>query len=628
MKNKYLYSCIVVLLFLASCAKDEGVEPLTIVRTDVVDDKEADANTIVTRDGGYMEAKARKDMVVANSFEIKTNNENQIENLNVYTVFSSSFSAINNARNRIKQVGYVYASKEALNGKLLARNEKNCQSIAAEFEEAGDSVVFSKRVEGLEFNKTYCVRSYAVCEVPGKCDSVIYNNNILEYSTVLPEDVWFKRNDAPSIMVGRTNPFLCTVDDKVYLYGGSNGGAAYYNDLWTYNANADTWEQKATFEAKTGHYYNTERRANGAAFVYINTINNNDKLIYLVGGELSQDEYTGTVIFYSINSGKFCYRSDHPNAGKQYPRYDKYGNPVYDTDPETGEYTTDPPTQMMSYMSRDYVEDLPIYTEYVSGDGSVSKTRHGLAGAVAFSIKTTAGVKYFVAFGKNDNSNNKQKHIQASIYEYKVQYDKADNGPYEQASMTWLDVSSVADKGAEGFYQPVCVDCGEQGIIVGSGESSKGGLSGNFYRLSYSVTAQQIRMESIAKNPDFTPRANAAAFYLNYQKSGAQYTGFYVGTGRVCSEDEWIKYKREGTIEPELLLNDFWRYDFNSSTWKRRADCSNIRRQGAIGFAVNRVDDYYVREYGVNVRGMFSFGEGCSNSTDYTVRNDNWEYIP
>ena len=633
MKNKYLYSCIVALVLLAGCIKDEG-ELLTIVRTDVVDEKDADANTSVTSEGGYMEAKARKDMVAENSFTTIINANNQIEELDCYTDFSSSFSAINDERNKIKQVGYVYALKEELSGNLVL-NGKNCKSVSADFQEQGDSVTFSRRIDKLMFNKTYCVRSYAICETPGKTDSVIYNNNILEYSTVLPEDVWFRRNDAPALMMARVNPFICTVDDKVYLYGGSNGGATYYNDLWTYNSSNDTWEQKATFEAKTSHYYNTEKRANGSAFVFINTNNNNniDKLIYFIGGELTPDEYTGTVMYYSINSGRFCSKQDHPNAGTQYKVWDKYGAAVYETDPETGEYTTDPPTQLVSSMGRDFVEDLPIYMEYSNGDGTTGKRKHGLAGSVAFTINTTAGPKCYVAFGRNDNSNSGQKNMQASIYEYRVQYDKNDNGPYEPSTSTWTDVTSAGDRAAEGMYQPVCVDCGDQGIIVGSGESSfsshPSGLSKNFYRLTFASSTQQIRVEALPKAPDeMEHRANAAAFFLNYTKSGAQYTRFYVGTGRKCNETEWRKYRLNGEIGPELLLNDFWCYDFNTSTWKRKADCSNIYRQGAVGFSVQRVDDYYVREYGINVRGMFSFGEGCTNGTDYTVRNDNWEYIP
>ncbi|MCR5455348.1 MAG: hypothetical protein K6F33_10210, partial [Bacteroidales bacterium] len=184
MKNKYLYSCMMALVLLAGCIKEEG-ELLTIVRTDVVDDgSPVDPDTIVTEGGGYMEAKARKDIVVDNAFTTILDAESQIEDLNVYTEFSSAFSDINPERNKIKEVGYVYAVKENLKGSSLKLSNKACASASAEFTDQGDSIVFGCRIEHLEFNKTYCVRSYAICEVPGDADSILYNNNILEYSTV------------------------------------------------------------------------------------------------------------------------------------------------------------------------------------------------------------------------------------------------------------------------------------------------------------------------------------------------------------------------------------------------------------------------------------------------------------
>ncbi|MCR5455894.1 MAG: hypothetical protein K6F33_12975, partial [Bacteroidales bacterium] len=112
---------------------------------------------------------------------------------------------------------------------------------------------------------------------------------------------------------------------------------------------------------------------------------------------------------------------------------------------------------------------------------------------------------------------------------------------------------------------------------------------------------------------------------------GAEYTRFYVGTGRIIAEEGdngWITNRNNGTVEPEMMLNDFWCFDFSTNQWSRKADCSNIYRQGAVGFTVSRVDDYFVKQYGVNTRGMFSFGYGCTSPTEYGVRNDNWEYIP
>jgi hypothetical protein len=134
-------------------------------------------------------------------------------------------------------------------------------------------------------------------------------------------------------------------------------------------------------------------------------------------------------------------------------------------------------------------------------------------------------------------------------------------------------------------------------------------------------------MEQLPYNDEFTngfkPRANASAFYLNYTKDGVQYDRFYVGCGRTCLEDDYVQ-------EPEQLLNDFWCYDFNTRQWSRKADCSNVLRQGAAGFTIKRKDDYFVKEkFSVNERGMFTFGEGYIPGDGYrSSLNDNWEYIP
>jgi hypothetical protein len=233
--------------------------------------------------------------------------------------------------------------------------------------------------------------------------------------------------------------------------------------------------------------------------------------------------------------------------------------------------------------------------------------------------------KFFVAFGKTDMSTNGQKHISTAVYEYDINYDRDRQGS-ALLYPAWKNLSATNDRTAEGLYQPVCVRCGDK-VIVGTGESSKSEtVTNNFYTLSYSVSEQNIRMEPLSKEglDGFEPRAAAAAFHLSYVKNGVVYNRFYVGTGRKCKEGDFVG-------EPEQLLNDFWCYDMGvgiSGKWSRKADCSNILRQGAVGFAIKRADDYFAHNYGENMRGMFSFGDGCINSSDYKMLNDNWEYIP
>ncbi|MBR4325185.1 MAG: hypothetical protein IKP73_06635 [Bacteroidales bacterium] len=614
MKTKYLYSCMLLSLVLASgCIKDEG-ELLTIVRTDV------DTSTVITEHRGYMKGVAERDEITTNFFDKVLNGSNQIEELNCYTGLKTNFKSLDAARNggNVVRAGYVYSHTNKL---PVISDTKDCKTTyVSNPNGSGAEVSFEGTLTKLDPNSTYFVRSFVVCEGDGKSDSVIYNNHVLEYKTVLPEDVWVQRNDAPSDLFSRADAFSCVQGESVYIYGGRNGSTRY-SDLWRYNPNTDTWEQLGTFEAKAAHYVGTEKRSNGAMFAYPN-ITARDTLLYIVGGELSSGKYTGTVFIYSTERNRFANAGDHPNAGTMYPDYDEKGMPIYKTDEEGN--IIEPKTPRMSNKSRAYVEDLPIYKK--SGTGQ--KTNYGLAGAVAFTLSDNGFTKYFIAFGKNDLSTDGQKHVQTTVYEYDVMYDRTCNGINELSEWAWKSVQSGNDKDIEGFYQPVCVKCGDR-VVIGSGETSrtgKDGVSRNFYTVSYSITEQSIRMEALPTNDAFTSgfkeRANASAFYLNYVKDGAQYDRFYVGCGRTCKEENFI-------MEPEQLLNDFWCYDFNSRQWIRKADCSNVLRQGAVGFSVKRMDDVFVKkQFSVNLRGMFSFGEGYVPGEGFNSRKDNWEYIP
>ncbi len=627
MKTKYLYPCIVLLVLASGCIKDEG-EELTIVRKDVVDDADAELNTIVTGSDGYMEGMATKDQIVTNSFTTEVDN-NQITKLNCYTELQSKFTELNTQRNGIVSVGYVYSHEN--HNPVIGDSRCTRLDVSAQVSPTDAEVQFNGTLKGLDPNSTYYVRSFAVCNGNGdiKKDSIIYNSRVLEYKTVLPEDVWVQRSNAPESMGSRSNPFTCTKGSKVYIYGGRTGTNCT-NDLWSYNSVSDTWEQHGTFEATSGHYLNTEKRCNGAMFAYPNT-SASDTLLYIVGGELANGSYTGTVFFYSTKNNRFANQADHPNAGKMFPKYDEDGNPVYETEKdEDGNDKKDangnviyktPKVQVMSTMSRAYVEDLPIYKTLANG----TKSKFGLAGSVAFSLADNGFTKYFVAFGKNDMTGEDQKHIQTSVYEYDVTYDRTCNEVNELSEWTWKNLSAGNDRTAEGFYQPVCVQCGDR-VILGSGESSRGNISRNFYYITYSISELNIRMESLPTNEEFNSgfkeRANAAAFYLDYTSDGTPRNRFYVGTGRTCLEDNYIQ-------EPEQLLNDFWCYDLNTREWSRKADCSNFVRQGAVGLTIQRADDYFVKNnYSVNTRGMFSFGEGYSTIQGYRTLNDNWEYIP
>ena len=638
MKSKFLFTCVVALALLSGCIKEEG-DDLLIMRQNVGE------TTVVTGAGGYMEGIASKDSIVRNSFDTRISGS-QIEELNCYTRLYSEFQELNTSRNGILEVGYVYSHTNKM---PVITDKENCKVLAVKKDVSPTEadVTFEGTIEQLDFNSTYYVRSYAKCQGDGKSDSVIYNQNVLEYKTVLPEDVWVQRNSAPDAMMGRSLPFFTRVDingmgleiyrstlaktmldldSTVFVYGGKNGNT-FFNDLWKYDPAKDTWQQMGTFNKGETLHTGPARRCNGAMLAYPNTTAA-DVLLFIIGGEVSSNEYTSTIFYYSTKNNSFADQRDHPNQGKQFTLHDDNGNPiteiVYTKDEDGNDIPATNPDGSIKYeevqtqSSRNYIEELPIYKELQNG----TKKYYGLAGCVAFTLADRGFTKFFVAFGKTDMSSEGQKHISTSVYEYDINYDWDRQGS-DLYYPAWNNLSAVNDNAVEGFYQPVCVRCGDK-VIIGSGESSNKGLSKNFYQLSYSVTNQNIRMEKLSTDgmEDFKPRAAAAAFHLNYTKGGAVYDRFYVGTGRTCLESEYIG-------EPEQLLNDFWCYDFVSRKWSQKRDCSNIVRQGAVGFTIKRADDIFVKDFGeTNVRGMFSFGEGYIPGTGTSSLNDNWEYIP
>ncbi|MBQ5404174.1 MAG: hypothetical protein IIU11_07395, partial [Bacteroidales bacterium] len=172
------------------------------------------------------------------------------------------------------------------------------------------------------------------------------------------------------------------------------------------------------------------------------------------------------------------------------------------------------------------------------------------------------------------------------------------------------------DKNTEALYQHICQTCGDR-VVIGTGESSMGGYSKKFYMMT-AKSINELNVRELTTAPDdFEPRANAASFYLNYTKNGDVYDRLYVGTGRTGSEGS------------EDLLGDLWCFDFSTSEWIRCSDCSNLLREGAIGFSVTRNDDRFSNDLEENARGIFSFGRGRTETEAVSkALNDTWEYLP
>lgn len=630
MKNRFIYPCLLALAVASGCIKEEG-QPYTITR-EVRDEAKNDSIplTVITAENGFMSGMAPKDTVVENSFKTILSVSKNLENLDCYVTMHSEYRQLDLDRNAVKQAGFVYSytnRKPLLTDpecKWFSKNDVDYKDK----DSTSENISFNGTGHNLDFNKKLFIRSYVVtCQ-----GDTIYNPRVVETQTVLPEDVWFQRSDASNV-TGRTECFSVTVDDQIYIYGGRSGQQCF-DDLWVYDKKSDSWKQKGTFNADGSYYSGKAKRCNGAAFAYRK---GDDILLYFAGGQLGRDlTPTGTVFFYSTKYNRFANKQDHPNYGKMYDLYNPDGSIMYETvkdseghvvyDDKGKPVLKEPLTIMRGDCSRAQVEDLPIE---VTSTGD----KRGIYGCVGFCLPDDVsdnGYRYFIAYGKTNVTN--VHPVETTIYEYDVYYDKSSNNKTELSVLTWKVHSAGNDRTAQGFYQPVCVECGDR-VVIGSGESSRNNNQPckAFYTLSYDD--QEVKLNQLPAPPaEFASRANAAGFYLNYVKDGQSYDRFFVGTGRKVAEEDF----KNGDYTQ--LLNDLWCYDFTRGEWFKRANCSNIHRQGACGFTVLRNDDYYFNTFGEMQRGYFSFGEGGyeyydeklgQNETEYKYGlQDNWEYLP
>ncbi|MCQ2252538.1 MAG: kelch motif-containing protein [Bacteroidales bacterium] len=636
MKAKYIYPCLMALAITSGCIKDQGEEALLITR-EVKDksDKKEDPLTILTGYKGYMYGEAYIDEVIDNSFATKMS-ENRIEELDCYVTLSSKFEKIDVSKNKIVEAGYVYSRNvpEPLVGakdcSVFEKKNVNFRETDGE----NDEFSFTGSGHSLDFNVKYYMRSYLVSE---KGDT-IYNPRVVEVKTKLPEDVWFRRKDAS--LSRRFDCIQFYVDDQIYIYGGRDASTCY-NDLWTYDKKSDTWKQMKSFlDTDNSKYAGLTKRSNGAAFIYKTK---NDKLVFIGGGELSNGQPTASVFYYSTQNNRYATAGDHPNFSEKVPLFDEKGNPVYITKNGKAVYQKDMDKYPIYKTDKDgnptdEIEDeiwvdentkKPKQFTVNASDGSVADLPQPLRGLVGFSMDGIAGECHYFGLGKNDMN------TPVSIcYEYLMRNDRTNtNDPnIPNRVITWTE-STFSIKGqrtGENLYEPICIEVRgldeEQGkntkVIIGTGENENG-VSKNFYQIQ-KLNDNSVDVQPLPAVPEgFVGRANATAFYLNFTKEdGTHINRMYVGTGRNCKEEST-------TISS--LLNDFWCYDFNTTTWMPRANCSNIYRQGACGFALERTDDYFASQFGGNQRGFVSFGEGFvfgSGETNMTPLNDNWEYLP
>jgi len=624
MKKRFIYSAIMALAVATGCIKEQGEEAYLITRNDVRT-KGADTipKTIVTGEGAFMYGEAAADTIVANTFDVIINNKNKVETLDCFLKLYSKYQKLDLDRNAITDVGYVYShtnQSPTVDGTNCVVMSTKKYLKTSEVDPTKDEFSFTGECHNLDFNTTYYIRSFIVSTK----EDTIYNYKTLKVTTNLPHDVWFQRNDAPTSFGGRQNCFCCSYKEDVYVYGGKSG-SKFYSDLWKYDKVNDTWTQLGTCPSNATGAYNATEKANGAMFAYPCKAHD-DVLLYMVGGEIQGGEPVNSTVYYSIKNGRFCNKEDHPNYGRTYDAT-LLGRQIYFYSDETGtHYTTDASKEgAIKYEAKIGVANgvAGIYPD----EGNSAINLGGLKGCVAFTLEFAGETQYYIAFGKN------KKAVSPAIYRYDVAEDgtipiftEGTDGTITVETVPkfpWMEVqTSQKDRATEGLYQPICQVCGNR-VIVGTGESSLPGVgySKKFYLITSSaVSENEVNVVELTSAPDdFAARANAASFYLNYSKDGENFEKLYVGTGRKGVE---------GDHDPNLL-NDLWAYDFMTGDWLKCADCSNIYREGAVGFSITRTDDVFSTDYEENARGVFSFGLGrVEGMADFKPRNDTWEYLP
>ena len=534
--------------------------------------RDVSQNTIESSLKGYMYGTAQADSLVENSFRTIIT-ANGLEDLDVYITVESIFDTIDTKRNAVKECGYVYSgTNECPTVKGDDCHLFNKDNITWHGDTTSTSLQFSGTQNGLNFNHNYFLRSYVVTTKGDTC----YNPQIKHIKTVIPSNVWFKRKEA--MLSARSEAISATTDGGlVYVYGG-RGTAQCYSDMWVYNSKNDTWEQKASFSDNQAILATPTERCNGAAFMYTNTKGGkNDTLMFILGGENFSGTPTEHNFIYSLKNDRYENSIDHPNG-------------------------------------RIYVEPF-------------QQPRTGL---VAFNIESEFGdVFHCVGLGKYlfDKGSNSTA-IETQIYYYDAYYDKIvydkDNKDDMTHVHTWQALGSLSTDGktvmehtAIGFYQPVAVSINAKTAFVGTGESSDGKYRSLFYHVTIDNNGQLALKGPILPPSEFKARRNAAAFHLKYEKNGSEYDRFFIGTG--CDSEGYP-------------LKDFWAYDFSNGRWEQIADCGNIYREGAIGFKVVRIDDYFVKNFSEpQERGIVAFGRGTDlggEKVECPVRKDVWEYLP
>ncbi|RIA92193.1 hypothetical protein C1645_820989 [Glomus cerebriforme] len=100
-------------------------------------------------------------------------------------------------------------------------------------------------------------------------------------------------NDPPT---GRSGQTICAYNDKLYVFGGTDG-EKYYNDTWYYDIQTNTWGELSCIG-----YIPSPRKNHGAAII--------DDIIYIFGGKGQDGLEMGDLVAFRISNQRWYMFSD------------------------------------------------------------------------------------------------------------------------------------------------------------------------------------------------------------------------------------------------------------------------------------------------------------------------------
>ncbi|MBN2890266.1 MAG: hypothetical protein JXL97_00225 [Bacteroidales bacterium] len=241
--NKKIYLLLIIpvlfIAFMSSC-KDQGDSYLSWRNTT--------GRTMINIHNAYLHLSAYEDSVMytgVRSAEIKAN---------IFGIDRDSIS-------EIISYGHCWAfeNSQPYLTNLNKDNKDGYVKYSQEFQDTVTDFSYTSSIYDLGVDSSYFVRSFVIIQYRSGLTDTAYNQNVTEFRTLLPEDVWFHNNDFSVLAKDqRSEATSFVLNNKAYVTCGYNG-SQLLSDLWSYDPEKDSWTQMSDFRG--------DPRMSGAAFV-------------------------------------------------------------------------------------------------------------------------------------------------------------------------------------------------------------------------------------------------------------------------------------------------------------------------------------------------------------------------